>query len=113
MAEREIYWVVTNCNTNREALVIGRELLKKRLVACFDVFSRVKTSYFWPPRTGKIEGGKGAMLVLVTLPRHHRAIERAIKELHSDQVPFVGVIEVEQVNKEYYAWLRGELGNGS
>jgi periplasmic divalent cation tolerance protein len=109
MAEREIIWVVTNCNSTAEAVKIGKALLKARLVACFDIFSRVKTMYFWPPKTGKVEGGKGAMLVLVTLPKCFKEIEKVIKRLHSDDVPFVGAIEVENVSKEYYDWLKGEL----
>jgi periplasmic divalent cation tolerance protein len=109
MAEREIYWVVTNCNNNKEAFRIGKQLLKERLVACFDVFSRVKTMYYWPPKSGTIEKGTGAQLVLVTLPRNYKKIQKRIKDLHSDDVPFIGAIEVEEVEPEYFAWLKGEL----
>lgn len=109
MAEREIFWVVTNCNSSKEAFTIGKALLRERLVACFDVFSRVKTMYYWPPTTGKTEAGTGAQLVLVTMPSYFSKVEKRILKLHSDKVPFVGVIEVERTNKEYYRWLKAEL----
>lgn len=105
----KILWVTTNCKTNKEAWEIGNELLNKRLIACFDIVSRVKTAYFWPAGSGKVEAGKGVMLIGVTLPSYAKKITAEIKKLHSDKVSFVGALPIESLNNDYTAWLKGEL----
>jgi periplasmic divalent cation tolerance protein len=104
-----ITWVLINCKNVKEADEIGRALLKKRLIACFDIIPERKTSCFWPPLTGKIESGKGSMFFGVTLPSKYKQIIPLVRRLHSDKVPFVGSLKIDNVNQDYYNWLKREL----
>jgi len=52
----KILWVLVNCNTIKEAAIIGKKALRQRLTPCFNIFPRLATNYFWPPKTGKIKG---------------------------------------------------------
>lgn len=104
----KITWVLVNCNSKEEAERIGKEILKKRLISCFDIISRFLAAYFWPPNAGKIEASKGAILILETIGKESKIIEKEVKKLHSDKLPFIGSIGI-KVGKEYSDWVKGEI----
>jgi periplasmic divalent cation tolerance protein len=109
MSIRELVWVVVNTNSTREADKIGRAVLKARLCACYALIPRIKSVYYWPPGTSKLEVSKGPLLTLETLPRHYNQIVKLVKKLHSDKVPFIGQWEMEEVDKNFYSWLKKEI----
>ncbi len=105
---KDIAWILINCNTVKEADDIGKILLRKRLISCFDILPRLKTSYFWPPKSGKIESGKGAMLVTESLKNKFINIKKEVMKVHSDKLPFIGAFNI-KVDKEYFNWVKGEI----
>lgn len=102
-------WVLVNCNTKEEAMNIGNNALKKRLISCFDVFSREVSRYFWPPKENKIEETKGCLLILKTLKEKYEKLTEFIEKLHSDKEPFIGFIPIYGLKKSYFDWMKGEL----
>jgi periplasmic divalent cation tolerance protein len=109
MATSKVTWIIINCNNKKEADVIGKQLLKQRLIGCFDIIPEREAAYFWPPKSGKIEKIKGSMLIGVTVQKKYNAIVKVVRKLHSDQIPFIGSLLFNTVNKDYYKWLKGEL----
>ncbi len=109
MPEREVIWVVVNTNSKKEADAIGKTVLNKRLCACYGVIPRLKSLYFWPPKSNKLEISKGPLLTLETLPKHYSKIIKLVKFLHSDKVPFIGQWKMENVEKNFYNWLKSEI----
>ena len=107
--EREVIWVVVNTNSVREADKLGRACLKARLCACYGLIPRIKSVYYWPPKSGKLEISKGPILTLETLESKYPEITRMIQKLHSDKLPLIGQWEIEQVTPQFYQWLKGEL----
>jgi len=106
---RQPIWILVNCNTKKEAEKIGRKILGKRHCSCFDIIPRFLAVYFWPPKTGKIEKSKGAILILETFKPKYNLIKKEVKKLHSDKMPFVGFIEIKGLDKEYIDWIKNEL----
>jgi len=104
-----IIWILVNCNSIKEADAIGNAALKQRLISCFDIFPRTKTSYFWPPQQGKIESAKGCLLIMETLPRYFKRVENLVKTIHRDQLPFIGSLDIKNVSAKYVQWLSHEL----
>ena len=100
--------VLCNCNNREEAEEIGNAVLDGRIASCFDIFPRELTTYFWPPKTGKKESAKGALLVIESLVEHYEKIADLIKSLHSDELPFVGYIKIEGLSQKYLDWIKGE-----
>jgi len=98
-----------SCNTHEEATQVGDILLNKRLVACYDIFDRVSTRYFWPPQTGKIESIKGCILIGPTLHAKLDDILITVKENHSDTTPYIGYVEMNSLNSDYTEWLHKEI----
>ncbi len=101
--------IIVSCNSTAEASSIGKSLLKKRLVVCYDVLPKVSSGFYWPPKKNKMASGKGAYLIGMTLPRHIAAAKKLIISKHSDKVPFIGAQDVHEVSQEYYRWLTAEL----
>ena len=119
---RKVIWVLVSTKNNQEAEKIGTAVLQKRLSACFGIYPRFKSVYFWPastrgarrretgpPKSNKLETSRGPLLVLETLPENVQKISQTVKKLHSDQVPFIGWVTINNLNKEFYEWMRGEL----
>jgi uncharacterized protein involved in tolerance to divalent cations len=102
-------WVLINCNSDEEGEKIGGLILQKRLGSCFDIFPRKLTKYFWPPKSGEIEKAGGCLLVIETLENKYKEVAKTVKTLHSDQLPFIGYIQIHGVSNQYLKWLQGEL----
>ena|SRR3989338_1191932 len=105
----KVILVIINCNSRKEAERIGKAVLKKRLAGCSDIFPRLASYYFWPPKSGKIEKGKGSTLVCTTSSQHVQRITSLVKQLHSDTIPFIGCIELRDINSDYIRWLQSEI----
>ena len=105
----KLVWILVNSNTKAEAEKIGKEVLKKRLCACYALIPRIKSVYFWPPQSDKFESSRGPLLVLETLPENAGKISSLVKKLHSDRVPFIGQIEIGNLNKDFFNWLKTEI----
>jgi periplasmic divalent cation tolerance protein len=109
MPGNSIIWVLVNSKSRAEAEKIGKAILNQRLAACYGLYAKFGSTYFWPPGSKKLETSKGPLLVLETLPKHYRSILSNVRELHSDQVPFIGKLKIDDVNKDFYNWIRGEV----
>lgn len=104
-------WVLVNCNSTKEAKEIGDKVLEKRLGSCFDVFLREHASYFWPPKTSRIEKAKGTLLMIESFKSKYRDIHVFVKNIHSDKLPFIGYIEMSGLEENYLEWMKGEINN--
>lgn len=106
---QKIIWVLVNSNSKKEAEKIGKAILKERLCACFGLYKKFGSTYFWPPKSNRLETNKGPLLVLETLPQYYLRVAKRVRQLHSDKVPFIGFIEINGVQKDFYNWLKGEV----
>lgn len=106
---KSVTWIVVTCPTQKLAKQIGTILLRERFIACYDVIPRLASGYFWPPKSGTIEHSKGAVLILTTTKRFVPAVYRKVKEIHTDTVPMLATVPLNNVPESYGAWLREEL----
>jgi uncharacterized protein involved in tolerance to divalent cations len=108
-SNNKVIWVLVNSNNVKEAKYIGGEVLKKRLAACYGLIEKLGSKYYWPPKSNRFEQNKGPLLVLETFPKNYKKISALVKKLHSDKVPFIGSIKIENVSPEFFNWMRGEI----
>lgn len=94
---------ITNPN-KKEANRIAMHLLKKRLIACANIFP-ISSVYWWK---GKIEKAKEYAILAKTLEKNYEKIKREVKNIHSYTVPCIIKINAE-CNEEYGEWLRKEV----
>ena len=101
----QMIFVYIVCKNKAEAKRIGLSLVKKRLVACCNVFP-IDSIYMWKKKTIK---DKEAVLIAKTIKKNFKEIEKEVKKVHSYKIPCILEIPIRKANPEYLSWLRKEI----
>ncbi|MFH0810015.1 MAG: divalent-cation tolerance protein CutA [Pseudomonadota bacterium] len=80
-------------------------LLQERLVACVQMFFRVRSRYWWQ---GRLEEAQETMLLLKTRAVLMEPLVARIRELHPYEVPEVVSVKIAEGNPDYLTWLGAE-----
>ncbi len=88
-----------------EAQSLGRELVERRLAACVNCIEGMRSIYQWQ---GKIEEAEEVVLIAKTRSDLVDALTRAVKELHSYQVPCIVAVPILGGNADFLAWIEDE-----
>jgi periplasmic divalent cation tolerance protein len=94
--------VLTTCADAEEAKRLAGALVERRLAACVSTVERVTSTYRWQ---GKIEHDGESLLLIKTGTERFEALERAIRELSSYDVPEVLAFRVDEGSSAYLDWL--------
>lgn len=94
--------LVTVSNTE-EGLKLARGLLEKRLIACANKVSGVRSLYRWE---GEVCDDGEELLVMKTRAALVPRVVKRVKELHSYSVPEVIALPLLGGSEDYLAWVR-------
>ena len=95
--------VLVTCESARQARAIARALVSRRLAACGNVVEApVRSIYRWK---GKVESAKEFLLILKSSRRRFAAIDAAVRQLHSYDVPEIIALPVTQGSRGYLDWI--------
>jgi periplasmic divalent cation tolerance protein len=83
---------------------IAKFLLKKRLIACANIFE-IESFYWWQK---KIEKAKEFVLIGKTIEKNYQKIKKEVEKIHPYQIPSILKIKV-QANEKYLNWLKNEI----
>lgn len=97
--------VYITCKDKKEAEKISLHLLKKRLVACTNIFP-IRSIYWWQ---GKIVNDNENVIIAKISSKNFKKVIDEVKKLHSYQIPCILRINA-TANKEYEEWADRELG---
>ncbi|MFA6564349.1 MAG: divalent-cation tolerance protein CutA [Verrucomicrobiia bacterium] len=100
--------VFVTAGSRLEARRIARALLEQRLVACANIVPGVESHYWWK---GKIDHAREWLLVMKTRRNRFRAVERAVKQLHSYQVPEIIALPLAAGQADYLRWIDDSLSD--
>lgn len=92
--------------TKAEAKRIAMALLRERLVACATIVDHCHSLYRWK---GKIEQAEESILLMKTVAKNWKKIERRVRELHSYECPCIVKIKIEGGAKKYVEWLKASI----
>ena len=92
------------CKGRKEAEMVSMRLLKKRLIACSNMFP-VKSMYWWK---GKVVNEPEYAVLAKTNSKNYKKTADEIKKIHSYDVPCILRIEA-KANKEYEDWVNMEV----
>jgi periplasmic divalent cation tolerance protein len=98
--------VLTTVGTEEEANAIARELVCRRHAACVNVLPNLKSTYRWQ---GKVCRDSEYLLIIKTLAEEYPAIESAIRELHSYELPEILAFEAAHVEAGFLGWIAASL----
>ena len=96
--------VYITCRDSKEAEKISLHLLKKRLIACANIFP-IKSVYWWK---GKIVNDKENVIIAKTNNKNFKKLESEVKKIHSYEIQCILRINA-TANKEYLEWLNKEI----
>ncbi|MBZ5639076.1 MAG: divalent-cation tolerance protein CutA [Acidobacteriia bacterium] len=94
--------VLTTAGTDEEASRIAAGLVERRVAACVNVVPGVVSHYRWK---GEVHRDDERLLLIKTAERLLPEVGRAIRELHSYELPEVVMVRIGGGDEEYLAWL--------
>ncbi len=98
--------ILTTVATIEEANKLASALVERELAACVNIVPGLTSIYRWQ---GGIEEASETLLIVKTTSQHLPALEDALRELHSYEVPELLAINVESAGQAYLDWLMSSL----
>ena len=92
------------CRDKKEAERISSHLLKKRLIACSNMFP-IRSVYRWNQKI--VNSAEYAVLAKTNNKNYKKAVDE-VKKIHSYEIPCILRIEA-KANKEYENWADKEM----
>jgi periplasmic divalent cation tolerance protein len=93
--------VVTTVGDKKEARRMSRALVEAGLAACAQI-EKIDGVYAWK---GAIEHGKEYRVLFKTTEARYEAVENAIRDMHSYELPAIYAVAVERIFAPYAAWI--------
>lgn len=101
--------IYVTCESVKQAKQIGKAILKKRLATCINIFPKMQPVFWWPPKKNKLDESREVVLIIKTIGKKFKEIEKEIVKLHTYGTPCIFSIKVDKVHKPYLDWLIGEI----
>src|SRR5690242_13235477 len=86
---------------------IVTELLEKKLVACGNIFPKVRSIYRWQ---GKIESADEVLVIFKLAAARYRDFEATVRALHPYEVPEIIACPLANGLPEYLSWVQESCG---
>jgi len=96
--------IYVTCRDKDEAIKISKILLKKKVIACSNIFP-IESLYNWK---GKLNEEKEYAMILKTKNSKFDEIKKIIKKEHSYEVPCICSWN-ENADEEYEKWINEEV----
>ena len=93
---------LTTVGSLEEGRRMARALVERRLAACVNLVPNLTSVYRWQ---GAVEEAEEVLLVMKTTEDQLGALEAAVRELHSYEVPEFLALRVEAASRPYLEWL--------
>ena len=106
MSEKKL--VLTTAGSREEAEKIAQALVERRLAACVNLVGPIQSVYRWQ---GKVETAAEHLLVIKTTAGLFDAVAKAIRELHSYELPECIQLPVEAGSAEYMKWIEESVSS--
>ena len=98
--------VLNTCGSAEEAERLARSLVDRRLAACVNVISPVRSFYRW---NGAVADAAEWLLVIKTSRPLFTQLRTALESTHSYELPEILALPVTDGSANYLSWMDGEL----
>jgi periplasmic divalent cation tolerance protein len=100
MTDKQI--VLSTAGSEDEARKIAWNLIERQFAACVNIVPGIESIYHW---NGKIESSREWLLLIKTTAARFSDVQKAIRELHSYDLPECIAISIEGGSAEYLNWI--------
>jgi len=94
--------ILATAGSEAEASHIAHTLVDRRLVACVNIVSGVRSIYLW---RGTVHDEPEWMLIAKTRRDRFEAVREAIRSLHSYEQPEIVAIDMADADAGYLRWI--------
>ena len=94
--------IVTTVGTEEEANLLAQELVERRHSCCVNILPIYRSVYRWQ---GTICTDSEFMLIIKAMETEYAAIEVAIKELHSYELPEILAFDIKKGEEGFLHWI--------
>lgn len=84
---------------------MARSLVERKLAACAQI-SEIESFYHWE---GAVQHGREFRILFKTTTACLQALQAAIREQHSYELPAIYAVALEYIYPPYGAWVEGEV----
>ncbi len=106
MDEPQPLAVLVTASGDEEAEQLALALLQRRLIACANVVPHVRSVFRWQNR---VERADESLLIVKTTVAALPELIKAVKLLHSYQMPEVVALPIVGGSTDYLSWLASEI----
>jgi len=100
--------VLMTTHARREAQKIAQNLLERRLIACANIYGPVESHFWWQ---SKIEKAEEFLVLMKSNQKLFAKLAKAIKEMHSYDVPEILAVPIVEGFQLYLKWLKATLAD--
>ena len=97
----QMFFYIT-CANIKEAKKISSALVRKKLIACANIFNNVQSVFLWKK---KVNLSKEIIIMGKTTKKLQTKIISEVKNLHSYEVPCIVFSKISSGNKEFLKWI--------
>lgn len=97
--------VLVTTSTAEEAEKIGRMLVERRLAACANIVSGMRSIFRWG---NKISVESECLMIIKTTKQRFTELESAVRQQHNYEVPEIVALPVVAGSESYLNWVRSE-----
>jgi periplasmic divalent cation tolerance protein len=98
---------ITTVGSLDEGRRLARLLVERKLAACVNLVPNLTSIYRWE---GAIEEAAEVLLLMKTTVEMLPALEDAVRELHSYEIPEFLALNIESGSRLYLNWLHDSVG---
>lgn len=84
---------------------LSKILLEKRVAACVNIISKVKSNYWW---NGSIESSDEIILLIKTTEDKYSQLEDLIRKNHPYEIPEIIAFDIKKGFNKYLNWIEDE-----
>jgi periplasmic divalent cation tolerance protein len=99
--------ILITCANKKEARKIARELIRAKLAACVNIVDKVESIFCWQ---GRVERAREVLLVVKSSKSKLSALIKAVRKIHSYQVPEIIALPIIAGYRPYLEWIDESLG---
>jgi periplasmic divalent cation tolerance protein len=101
----QVLVILVTAKDRKEAVKIGEEMVEAKLAACANIISGIQSIYRWK---GNVTKTREVLLILKSTKPRYRALERAIKNMHTYEIPEIIAVPVTKGLDKYIEWVHCE-----
>ena len=90
--------------TRKEAEKVASHLLKRKLIACANIFP-IESVFRWK---GRINRTKEYVVIAKTLSRNFQKIKKEVRRIHKYEIPCIIRIKAD-ASREFERWVKEEV----